>query len=167
MDIDIATNPNISLLDQVKMQAQVLVPVLRALRTELGDERANRIVSTALRQWAREMFHRIGAQLPGSRREKWAAMTGASMPRIGSDIDVQVLKQDADAMEFNITGCRYADFFRQLGEPELGAVLLCESDLHVAEVGSPEVELTRTQTIMQGAGYCDFRYRLKKAAGSP
>ena len=59
------------------------------------------------------------------------------------------------------------DFFRQLGEPELGAVLLCESDLHVAEVGSPEVELTRTQTIMQGAGYCDFRYRLKKAAGSP
>lgn len=64
-------------------------------------------------------------------------------------------------MEFNITGCRYADFFRQLGEPELGALLLCDADFDVAEVGSPEVTLTRTQTIMKGANYCDFRYRLK------
>jgi hypothetical protein len=35
-------------------------------------------------------------------------------------------------------------------------------DVHMAEViGGPEVELTRTQTIMKGAKYCDFRYRLK------
>ena len=25
--------------------------------------------------------------------------------------------------EINITGCRYADFFQQIGEPELGVVL--------------------------------------------
>ena len=42
--MDITINPEISLLDQVKMQAQVLVPVLRALRAELGKERADRLV---------------------------------------------------------------------------------------------------------------------------
>ena len=26
---------------------------------------------------------------------------------------------------------------------------------------NPKMELTRTQTIMKGAPYCDFRYRLK------
>ena len=83
------------------------------------------------------------------------------MPRIGGDIDVEWLRQDADRVEFNITGCRYADFFRQLGEPELGAVLLCETDFHIAEVGAPQVELDRSQTIMQGAKYCNFRYKLK------
>jgi hypothetical protein len=163
--MDIEINQNVSMLDQVKMQARVLVPVLHALRTELGRERADRIVSTALREWSRKVFDEIGAQVPGSPKEKWAAMTAASMPRIGNAIDVQWLKQEPDAMEFNVTGCRYADFFRQLGEPELGAILLCESDFHVAAIGSPDVELTRTQTIMKGGAYCDFRYRMKTGAG--
>ena len=30
-----------------------------------------------------------------------------------------------------------------------------------AELGSPEVELHRSQTIMEGARTCDFRYRMK------
>jgi hypothetical protein len=159
--MDIVVNPEISLLDQVKMQAQVLVPVLKALRAELGEERANTLVTTALREWSRETFLRIGALMPGSPREKWQTLTADSLPRIGSDIDMQVRKQAPDVMEFDITGCRYADFFRALGEPELGAVLLCEADDHMAEVGGPEVEFTRTQTIMKGARYCDFRYRMK------
>ena len=54
-------NPDISLLDQVKMQAEVLVPVLKALRAELGEERANRQVINALRAWSREVFLRVGA----------------------------------------------------------------------------------------------------------
>ena len=67
-----------------------------------------------------------------------------------------MLKEEPEALEFNITGCRYADFFRQLGEPELGAVLLCDVDLDAEAVGSPEVEMTRAQTIMKGAWI--FRY---------
>jgi hypothetical protein len=159
--MDRETNQDISLLDEVKIQARVLVPVLRALRAELGTEKANRIVAGALRDWARDVAQAVGAGMAGSPREKWAAMTAEGMPRIGGDIDVEWLRQDADRVEFNVTGCRYADFFRQLGEPELGAVLLCESDFHVAEVGAPQVELERTQTIMQGARYCNFRYKLK------
>ena len=156
------TNANVSLLEEVKLQAQVLVPVLKAFRAELGEERANQIVSAALRDWARNVFHKLGAQLSGSPKEKWAALNAALIPRIGNAVDFERLKQEPDAVEFNITGCRYADFFRQLGEPELGALLLCEMDVHMAEViGGPEVELTRTQTIMKGAKYCDFRYRLK------
>jgi hypothetical protein len=164
--MDIATNPEISLLDQAKIQAQVLVPLLKALRAELGEERANRLVTIALRDWSRDMFLRMGALMPGSPKDKWAALSAAAMPRIGADIDFEMLKQDSDALEFNITGCRYADFFRALGEPELGAVLTCEADKHMVEVGSPEVELTRTQTIMKGAKYCDFRYRMKTSQRS-
>jgi hypothetical protein len=40
-----------------------------------------------------------------------------------------------------------------------------KGDLHMVEVGSPEVELTRTQTIMKGAQYCDFRYRCQLQLG--
>jgi hypothetical protein len=40
----------ISLLELAKIQAKVLVPVIRALRKELGTERANQIVADALRR---------------------------------------------------------------------------------------------------------------------
>jgi predicted ArsR family transcriptional regulator len=40
-------------------------------------------------------------------------------------------------------------------------VLLCESDHHVVAAVGSDVALTRTQTIMQGAVYCDFRYRMR------
>jgi hypothetical protein len=47
--MEIEINPNISFLDEYKFQAEVLIPVLKALRTELGEERANRLVLNALR----------------------------------------------------------------------------------------------------------------------
>jgi hypothetical protein len=55
------------------------------------------------------------------------------------------------------------DFFRALGEPELGALILCEADFHMLEAGGGEVEPQRTQTIMKGAAYGDFRYKMKKS----
>jgi L-2-amino-thiazoline-4-carboxylic acid hydrolase len=52
-----------------------------------------------------------------------------------------------------------AEFFRTLGEPELGALLICETDFDIATAGGGEVSFTRDQTIMQGASSCTFRYK--------
>jgi hypothetical protein len=35
---------------------------------------------------------------------------------------------------------------------------VCTADFAVAEGFGPDVELTRTLTIMQGESHCDFRY---------
>lgn len=161
--MDIEVNPNISVLDQAKMQAQVLIPVLRALRAELGKERADRLAIGTLRAWSRERFQRLGARISGSPKDKFDALWAMGVSRIQeNDLDIVTLKQEPGAQEFNVTRCRYAEFFRQLGEPDLGAVLLCETDFQVAEVGSPEVELVRTQTIMEGASCCDFRIHIER-----
>jgi len=154
---------HISLIERAKIQAEVLVPVLKAFRAELGEERANRIAWQALAQWRRETARAIAVELPGSPREKWQAAMEASRPIIGDSVDFDVLKQSEDAFDFNITGCRFAEFFRQLGEPELGFALLCSFDDTMAEeIGTGEVELKRTGTIMQGAQHCDFRYALRR-----
>jgi hypothetical protein len=52
----------------VKIQAAVLVPLVRALRKELGTERANQIVAQALRGWSREIYRKIGGQIQGARQ---------------------------------------------------------------------------------------------------
>ena len=51
---DYLVDPNISLLEKTRIQAQVLVPVLRALRSELGKEKADAIVKQALRGWSNQ-----------------------------------------------------------------------------------------------------------------
>lgn len=153
---------NLSLLDEVKLQAEVILPVLRALRAELGKPRADAIVGDALRQWARNLYHRIGESKAGTPRQKWDAVWAEDMrPRIGDAVDREMLRDDGTAREYNIIRCQYAEFFKSLGEPELGGILLCDSDFHIADVGGANVEFKRTQTIMQGAPYCDFRYRFK------
>jgi hypothetical protein len=156
--------PDSPSLAQVKIQAKVLVPVLRAFRAELGPERANRIAWEALAEWRKEAMRR--APLPsGDPIERFRASTAASAALIGDAVDVEMLKDEPAAIEFNITGCRYAEFFRELGEPELGFALACSwDDTEVEEIGTGEVKLTRTGTIMRGADHCDFRYALKKAA---
>ena len=161
--MDYEINPEIALMDEIKIQAEVLMPVLKAVRAELGKEEADRLMLGALRAKWRDWFQRRAAQISGSPREKYDAIWAMNAPRIREgDLEIETLREEPEAQEFNVTRCRYAEFFRQLGEPDLGAVLLCEPDFEHVKVGSPEVELTRTQTIMQGACCCDFRYRFKQ-----
>lgn len=156
-----ASDVNISLLHRVKLQTEVLIPVLKALRRELGEERANRIVYSAFREWSRQSYRQMGSNTTDSGKAKWAAISKELDDVIGEDVMVDNLKDDAEAFEFNVTGCRYAQHFMQLGEPELGAIMTCEIDDHVAALGYPEVELSRPQTIMGGAKECHFRYRFR------
>lgn len=151
----------ISLLELVKIQAAVLAPVLRAFRAELGEARANDIALPALRAWSSEVHRKIGEKAQGSPRQKWESMSRALGDRVEDAVEIEFKKKEPDASEFHITSCRFAAFFHQLGEPELGAVLTCEMDRHAEDVGSPEIELTRPQTIMKGGAFCDFRYRMK------
>jgi predicted ArsR family transcriptional regulator len=156
---DYLVDPKLSLLDKVRIQAQVLVPVLRALRAELGKEKADAIVKQALRDWSKELFAAVGDSVDGSPRRKWAALHTAMGEISEREVTVEMRRQDKEALEFDITSCRFAEFFRALDEPELGALLLCSTDIDIAAAGGDEVSFTREQTIMQGAPSCTFRYK--------
>jgi len=80
----------------------------------------------------------------------------------GEALDYGVRAQSQDIYEVDVTGCRYAQFYKELREPELGFLLACSQDFSFAEGLGPDIKLTRTQTIMQGASHCDFRYRRQK-----
>ena len=156
---DYLVDAKLSLLDKTRIQAQVLVPVLRTLRAELGRERADAIVKDALRGWSKQLFTAIGDSIEGSPRRKWATMHTAMAGITEHDVTVDMHRHDKEALEFDITHCRFADFFRALGEPDLGVLLICETDFDIAAAGGSEVSFNRDQTIMQGAPSCTFRYK--------
>jgi hypothetical protein len=98
-------------------------------------------------------------EIEGSPKNKWHEITETIEPPYIDDIEIEMLQDNSESLELNVTGCRIAEYFQDLGELELGAVLNCESDNHVADIGAPEVTFTRTQTIMGGGKFCDFRYQ--------
>ena len=153
---------DIPLIEQVKIQAQVLVPLVKTLQAELGEERANAIVRKALgglyRQYGERWWRAQGTRSLG---EKMAS--AFDMFAAGDALDYEVVKQASDAFEVNVTGCRYAKFYKEINAPELGFLLICSADMSLTEGFGAGVQLTRTQTIMQGASHCDFRYTLKKS----
>ena len=63
-----------------------------------------------------------------------------------------------------MTRCQFADYFRAIGEPEIGALLTCGVDFVNEAIQRPDWEFRRTQTLMKGAAYCDFRWALRPGA---
>jgi len=65
----------------------------------------------------------------------------------------------------NMTKCLFAEYFRSIGEPEIGALLTCGVDFANEASLRPDWKFERTQTLMKGAPFCDFRWRLKNPPG--
>jgi len=156
---------DIPVIEQAKIQARVLVPLVKALQAELGEERANALVRKALG----DAYRRLGEKWWRAKKSRDVgenmALAFAAYAE-GDAIDYSVRAQSQDTYEVDVTGCRYAQFYQELGEPELGFLLACGADVPFAEGFGPDMKLTRTQTIMQGASHCDFRYRRQEAGRS-
>lgn len=158
---DFMVNPDISLLEKTRIQAQVLVPVMRAMRAEIGREKADALVRGALREWSKQVFADIGKGIDGSPGRKFAKMNSALAEVTEREVKFDMHRDDKEAREFDINSCRFAEFFRALGEPELGALLVCSTDIDIADAGGDAVSFSRDQTLMQGGSCCTFRYRFE------
>ena len=153
-----------TVIERAKIQAQVLVlvPLVKALQAAFGAARANALVRKTLG----DLYRSYSVEFAKARNEtdlgKFVASAFKTYARDDA-LDYDVLEQTPDAYAINIRRCRYAEFYKELGEPELGFLLVCTADFAVADGFGDDVKLTRTQTIMQGADHCDFRYRRVKA----
>ena len=152
---------DIGVLKRREIEARILAPLVEALGAEFGRDKVLEIVRKTIVEIAR----RQGAEraAAGGEASLTAFAAGGSAWRQGNALEIEVLAQDADRYDYNVTRCRYAEMYRALGIPELGFMLSCNRDFSLIEGFNPDVELTRTQTIMQGAPYCDFRYRAEQA----
>lgn len=151
---------DVSSLDRVKIQAQVLVPLVKELRKELGDKRANDLVRKALgkifRGYGKAYWAQKQSDSPNSKIEtliKRYAADGA--------LDYEVGENNDERLNVNITRCGYAEFFKEIGAPDLGFMFCCSADIPMTEGFEAGIELNRRQTIMEGAKFCDFRYKLR------
>ena len=153
--------PEIPIIELRRIEANIIKPIYEEMTAELGEEKARRILGAAIRRNAieqgRSLMEASGepAGIDGFAKllERWTANDALRM---------EVLAQDDERLDFNVTRCRYSEMYREMGLGDLGAVLSCNRDGAFCEGYDPRLELTRTQTIMSGASHCNFRYRWRE-----
>ena len=153
-------------LDIYKAQAQVLVPLARQMIAELGQEKARTIINKALG----DHFRKWGAEYYRSRNEKtFGDKIHAAMDMFadGDALDWTIHEKREDGMRFDVTGCRYAEFYKEIGAQDLGFLLVCSQDVPITEGFGEGAKLERTQTIMQGASHCNFHWYQQSEGKEP
>jgi L-2-amino-thiazoline-4-carboxylic acid hydrolase len=159
-----AVPPKLPLLQQREIEARIVGPLVRTFADELGKERTLAIVRDVISRLAREG----GAELARSLGEQSLEAFSRTLDRWRENdaLEIEVLGQSPENLSFNVVRCRYAEMYVALGLADLGFSLSCQRDFALAEGFSPDISLTRTQTLMEGAPFCDFRFRRKRGDGS-
>jgi hypothetical protein len=147
----------IPLLRQREIEANVIAPLFRAFAAEVGEDRARQILADTIRQLARQAGCDAAQAVGGNDLPHLKAVVEQWM--VGGALELTVLRDDAEALEFDVTRCRYAELYRRLGLDDLGPLLSCNRDGAMVDGFNPALEFRRTRTIMEGATHCDFRYR--------
>jgi hypothetical protein len=150
----------IGILARREIEARILAPVVKELFRELGRERTLAIVEPIIISLAREAGSQLGKIVGGNSLDHF--MKGFPMWTREDPLMVQVLEQNAKKVSFNVTRCRYAEMYRELGIGDLGVLLSCNRDGALIQGFNPKIKFTRTQTIMEGAPLCDFRFEMKE-----
>lgn len=151
---------NLPYLERVKIQSEILLPLYRRLRDELGAERANALLRDAVREYAENLGRAVGAAGAGTSLDKLRGLL--PVMTAGDALDVEMHTNDTHELRFDIRRCAYAEFFQGIGEAEFGAMLTCEIDPPMTAGIGADLTLERSQTRMRGASHCDFRWTLTR-----
>jgi len=149
-----------SLLKRREIEARVVVPLLQAFAEKMGREQALAVAAKVIQALARaaghEMAEKLGvndmAAFTGVVRDVWAQ---------NKALEMAVLEETDRKLSFDVTRCAYVELYEKLGIKEFGCCLSCNRDAGFAEGFNPRLKLQRTQTIMEGAPHCDFRFSLE------
>jgi hypothetical protein len=159
-----ATDGEIGILARRKIEAGIIAPIYAEMCAQLGAEQAQSILDRAIREAAIGAARSFAAKTPGGT----SLRSFQEIQHLWTQDDaltIDVLKATDTEFDFNVRRCRYAETYREMGLGAIGHLLSCNRDAAFCEGYDPRLKLERTQTLMQGASHCDFRYRMEKQSG--
>ena len=147
----------ISHLKRREIQAPIVSSIINGFIEELGEERTLEIVSKVIEKDAIVSGRLLADKYKGNSMSELSKLIREVWCDEGAMV-IDVLKENENEFRFNVLECKYAEVYKKLEVPELGKCLSCERDFSFNDGFNPEIKLERTQTIMEKANHCDFRY---------
>lgn len=141
--------------ERTAIQMEYVVPLIRDLQAILGEDVVNAALEERLRRQAGQAEDAPPVEPDMARMGEATKMFAA-----GDALEYEMVGADDEHFDMNVHRCAYAEMMERLGARDVGHLLLCNLDF--AEATRAGLDLTRTQTLMQGATFCDFRYRKRR-----
>jgi len=154
-------NSTVSLIQRREIEAGMAASLIRGFAGEIGEEKAKavttRVIESLAEQAGRQTAEKFGSNnlfdLARVVREMWSQEKA---------LEVVFLEETDSKLRFNVKRCRYAETYEAMGIRDLGFCLSCSRDASFAQGFNQMIKMQRTQTIMQGAPYCDFCFTIDK-----
>ena len=153
-------NAKLGVLTRREVEARILIPVINALGDAFGRDEVLAVVRETIVKIAREQGAALSQQMGGNSLKNF--VDSLAYWTKDNALEIDVIEESDEVLSFNVTRCRYAELYESLGIHEIGTRFSCTRDFALIEGFNPDISLKRTQTIMEGATHCDFRYRRKK-----
>ena len=154
-----ATPNAIPMIERRRIEAAILKHVFDILKASHGVEVAKKTIADAVRSSSIEQAKEFAAKV-GGKTTMQTFIDRQALWKLGNSMEMEVKEQTETSYVFNVTRCRYAEMYRDMGLGEIGHLLSCQRDATFCEGYDKRLRLTRTQTLMQGASHCDFNYTL-------
>ena len=151
---------DVPVLVKRRLQAEVVGPIFEAMVAEVGRARAEAILDAAIRKAAVAEGAALRERVGDDGNPLRAFIDIFELWTRGGALEIEVLEASDERFDFNVTRCRYAEMYREMGLGDIGHLLSCNRDGTFVEGFDPRLRLERAQTIMGGAPCCTFRYRL-------
>jgi hypothetical protein len=154
----------IGVLKRREIEARLLAPIVDALGDKFGRQEVLEVVRNVVTGIARQQGQDLATHL--GRNDMQAFGTSVEPWSRNDALQLRILDQNENFLNFDVTRCRYAELYRSLGIEELGSILSCGRDATFIEGFNEEIALERKHTILQGSPACDFRFSKRPAAPS-
>jgi L-2-amino-thiazoline-4-carboxylic acid hydrolase len=154
--------PEIPVLTKRKLQAQVIGPIYAEMVAEIGEEKASAILDSAIRKAAIAEGREFAKKAPGGVTSMQDFIKLYELWTADGALEVKVIEASDTVFNFDVTRCKYAETYKEMGLGKVGHLMSCNRDGTFCEGYDPNIKLDRKQTIMGGASCCTFRYSYSK-----
>jgi L-2-amino-thiazoline-4-carboxylic acid hydrolase len=149
----------IPILTKRKLQAQVIGPIYAEMVEQVGEAKASSILDMAIRKAAIAEGKEFARKAPGGVTSMADFIKLYELWTADGALEITVLEANEKVFNFDVTRCKYAETYKEMGLGKVGHLMSCNRDGTFCEGYDPKIKLERAQTIMGGASCCTFRYR--------
>jgi hypothetical protein len=144
-----------------QIQAQVIGPIHAEMVAAFGLEKANAVLDAAVRKAAIAEGQQFASKEPGGVTSMAQFIKLYELWTHDGALEIEVLQADDQTFNFDVTRCKYAESYKQMGLGAIGHLMSCNRDGTFCQGYDPRITLERQHTIMAGAPRCTFRYGYK------
>jgi hypothetical protein len=138
-------------------QCEEFIPLSKRLEETLGHERTVEILKAHSSDRGAKTAKAVVERLGGNAFDTVKTLFSPGNPSFGTTMVFDVVESTEKVHELRVAACLWADTWRKADAGELGFAAVCWGDYAGFRAFSPNLELVRTQTLMQGHPCCNHR----------